>query len=173
MAFVLAVISAMIFICGCSDDSGAPDKGETSSPAASAAARSGFPKLPKGALPIDDDAPQEFTETESGLKYRILRKSDNRKPVRGDGVEAHYKGWLDDGSQFDSSYDKGRPLRFVAQAGPGGVIPAWVEAVQLIGIGGMIEIIAPPDLAYGPQGRPPVIPANATLHFLIELRDVR
>jgi FKBP-type peptidyl-prolyl cis-trans isomerase FkpA len=178
MMFAALGIVTLAGIPGCGEDSGgreASKPGSPAAPATTAAApkRAGFPALPKGAGPIDDDAPEEFTETDSGLKYRILRKSDGRKPVLGEGVEASYKGWFEDGKQFDSSYDKGRPLRFAVQTGPGGVIPAWVEAVQLIGVGGMIEIIAPSDLAYGERGHPAGIPPNATLHFIIELTDVR
>src|SRR5690242_3469672 len=63
----------------------------------------GLPTLPKGAGKIDDDAPGELTPTSSGLYYRILRKSDGPKPLATDTVLAHYKGWLDDGTVFDSS----------------------------------------------------------------------
>jgi len=178
-SMVFTALNAVVLtaISGCGDDSGGVEKSKpsptTKTEPAAATQRPGFPALPKGAGPIDPDAPEEFTETDSGLKYRILRKSDGRKPKLGDAVEADYKGWFDDGKPFDSSYDKGKPLRFMARTGPGGVIAAWVEAVQLIGIGGMIEIEAPGDLAYGPQGRPGGIPPNATLHFIIELKDIR
>ena len=182
-AFAALGVAVLTAISGCGEDSGSPEKVKPTLPAspdvtatpgvAAAPQRPGFPELPKGAGPIDPDAPEEFTETDSGLKYRILRKSNSRKPVPNDSVEAHYKGWFDNGKQFDSSYEKGRPLPFTVKTGPGGVIPAWVEAVQLIGIGGMIEIEAPGDLAYGPQGHPGGIPPNATLHFIIELKDIR
>src|SRR5579863_10368651 len=92
-----------------------------------------MPKLPPGAGEIDDNAPQFFMKRKSGLKYRILRKSDGRKPTAGDQVLAHYKGWLDTGKQFDSSYDRGSPLPFTVKSGPGGVIRGWVEGVQLVG----------------------------------------
>jgi FKBP-type peptidyl-prolyl cis-trans isomerase len=57
---------------------------------------------------IDADASREFKETKSGLKYRILRKSDGRKPKASDAVEVHYKGWLDNKTIFDSSYRRGQ-----------------------------------------------------------------
>ena len=50
--------------------------------------------------PVDPDAPEEFTVTASGLKYRIRRKSEGRKPKASDSVVAHYRGWLDDGKEF-------------------------------------------------------------------------
>ncbi len=175
--FAALGVAVLTAISGCGDDSGGIEKSNTSPTAKTEPAASskpgGFPALPKGAGPIDPDAPEEFTETDSGLKYRILRKSDGRKPGPEDAVEAHYKGWFDSGKQFDSSYERGQPLPFTVKTGPGGVIPAWVEAVQLIGKGGMIEIEAPGDLAYGPRGHPAGIPPNATLHFIIELTNIR
>jgi FKBP-type peptidyl-prolyl cis-trans isomerase FkpA len=119
--------------------------------------------------PVDKDAPKEFTKTPSGLKYRIRRNSDGAKPKARDTVEAHYRGWLDDGKEFDSSYKRGEPSEFPLNR----VIPGWTEGLQLIGKGGMIELEIPSALGYGPGGRPPVIPPNAQLHFLVELVDIK
>jgi FKBP-type peptidyl-prolyl cis-trans isomerase len=119
--------------------------------------------------PVDKDAPKEFTSTKSGLKYRIRRKSDGEKPKGANSVVANYKGWLDDGKEFDSSYKRGEPAEFPLRR----VIPGWTEGLQLIGKGGMIELEIPPDLGYGPEGRPPVIPPNARLHFIVELIDIK
>ena len=119
--------------------------------------------------PIDVDASEEFTQTESGLKYRILRKSEGRQPKASDIVKVHYAGWLDDTTEFDSSYGRGKPTEFPLS----GVVPAWTEGLQLIGEGGMIELEVPPHLGYGAVGSPPVIPPNGTLHFKIELFEVR
>lgn len=118
--------------------------------------------------PIDPDAAKEFTVTESGLKYRILRQSDGPKPVASDTVLAHYVGWLDDGTEFDSSYSRGAPTDFPLR----GVIPGWTEGLQLVGKGGMIELEIPSDLGYGPMGMPGAIPPAATLHFKVELIDI-
>ncbi len=150
-------------------DRARPEKGNTNTETAEVP----FPKLPAGAGEIDADAPTEFTTTDSGLKYRILRKSDGRKPVANDEVLANYKGWFDNGKQFDSSYDRGEPLPFSVKTGPGGVIAGWVEGVQLIGVGGMVELEVPSDLAYGPQGHPAGIPPNTRLHFLVELKEIK
>ena len=119
--------------------------------------------------PKDKDAPEEFTTTKSGLKYRVLRKSDDVKPKAANTVVAHYKGWFDDGKEFDSSYKRGGPATFPL----GRVVVGWKEGLQLVGKGGMIELDVPSDLGYGPEGRPPVIPPNARLHFLVELIDVK
>ena len=129
------------------------------------------PKPPKPVEPgeVDKDAPKEFTTTKSGLKYRIRRQSDGTKPAAANTVEVHYKGWLDDGSVFDSSYKRGEPISFPLK----GVIPGWTEGMQLVGKGGMIELDVPYDLAYGVNGRPPIIPPKANLHFLVELLDIK
>lgn len=123
---------------------------------------------PIGPGVIDPDAPTEFTTTESGLKYRILRKTSGRKPLASDKVSVDYSGWLDDGTIFDSSYDESKPAEFAV----GRVVPGWTEGVQLIGEGGMIELEIPSELGYGEAGQPPKIPPNATLHFKIELLKV-
>ena len=117
---------------------------------------------------VDADAPEEFTETKSGLKFRIRRQSDGVKPKATSTVKVHYKGWLDGGKVFDSSYDRRKPVEFPLNA----VIKGWGEGMQLIGQGGMIELEIPFDLAYGESGRPPVIPPKANLHFIVELLEV-
>ena len=118
--------------------------------------------------PKDEDAATEFTKTKSGLKYRILRASEDSKPTAFSTVFAHYKGWLDDGTEFDSSYKRGTPSDFSLH----GVIPGWTEGLQLIGKGGMIELEIPANLGYGPEGFGDSVPPNATLHFQIELFEV-
>jgi FKBP-type peptidyl-prolyl cis-trans isomerase len=128
-------------------------------------AHSGFGAEPG---PADKDAPKEFKATDSGLKYRILRKSDGAKPKKANTVKVHYRGWLDDGKEFDSSYARNEPIKFPL----GRVIPGWTEGMQLVGEGGMIELEIPSKLGYGAQGVPGTIPPNATLHFLVELIDV-
>lgn len=127
-----------------------------------------LPKLPTGAGKIDKDAPKTFTTTESGLKYRILRKGTGDKPKLTDEVNVHYHGWLDNGKVFDSSYQRGEPISFPLS----GVIAGWRQGMQLVGEGGMIELEIPPQLAYGDRGAGSAVPPKATLHFLVELRKV-
>ena len=115
-----------------------------------------------------DDAPLEFTTTPSGLKYRVLRKSDDTKPLAHNTVTVNYRGWLDNGREFDSSYKSGEPISFPL----GGVIAGWTEGMQLVGNGGMIELWIPSDLGYGAAGSRSV-PPNANLHFIVELQAVK
>lgn len=124
--------------------------------------------LQSGTGVMDDDAPTKFEETDSGLKYRVLRKSDGRKPTARDTVTVNYRGWLDSGKEFDSSYKRGEPISFPLN----GVIPGWTEGMQLIGEGGMIELWIPSRLGYGAEGSPGSVPPNATLHFIVELISV-
>ncbi len=126
-----------------------------------------LPKLPKGAGKIDKDAPKSLTKTDSGLKYRVLRKGEAKKPKATDKVKVNYHGWLDNGKVFDSSYDSGQPFSSPLNR----VIKGWTEGMQLVGEGGMIELEIPYGLAYGEGGQGP-IPPKATLHFLVELLKV-
>ncbi len=117
--------------------------------------------------PVDQDAPKEFTTTKSGLKYRILRQAEGARPSASDTVTVNYRGWLDNGKEFDSSYDA-EPISFPL----GGVIAGWTEGLQLVNQGGMIELEIPSELGYGARGAGGVIPPNATLHFIVELIDI-
>lgn len=125
--------------------------------------------LQSGTGVMDDDASLEFLETASGLKYRVLRKSDGPKPKASNTVTVNYRGWLDSGKEFDSSYKRNEPISFPLN----GVIPGWTEGMQLIGEGGMIELWIPSRLGYGIEGSGGSVPPNATLHFIVELISVR
>jgi FKBP-type peptidyl-prolyl cis-trans isomerase FkpA len=118
--------------------------------------------------PTDKDAPKEFTKTKSGLKYKILRKTDGKRPTVSNTVTMHYRGWLDSGKEFDSSYTEGKPLTYKL----GKLVKGWQEGLPLIGEGAMIELEIPSEMGYGARGFPPDIPPDATLHFIVELLKV-
>jgi len=82
-------------------------------------------------------------------------------------VQVHYTGWLEDGTQFDSSRDRGQP--FELQVGAGQVIPGWEIGLEGMKAGGKRELIIPPELAYGARGAGDVIPPNARLKFVVEV----
>ncbi len=127
-----------------------------------------YPKLPAGAGRIAKDAPKQFTQTASGLRYRILRAGKGQMPKAADSVKVNYHGWLDGGKVFDSSYDRKSPISFPLNQ----VIKGWTEGMQLVGEGGMIELEIPAKLGYGDGGVPGTIPGGASLHFLVELLKI-
>ncbi|ODV77985.1 peptidyl-prolyl cis-trans isomerase, partial [Suhomyces tanzawaensis NRRL Y-17324] len=91
------------------------------------------------------------------------------KVKKGDKVSVHYEGRLEDGTIFDSSYNRGSPLVF--QVGVGQVIQGWDQGLEDMCIGEIRELIIPADLAYGDRGIGP-IPPKATLYFTTELVDI-
>ncbi|XP_030257999.1 peptidyl-prolyl cis-trans isomerase FKBP1A-like [Sparus aurata] len=103
-----------------------------------------------------------------GVQVDTLRPGDGRTfPKRGRTVKVHYVGTLTNGNKFDSSRDRGSPFEF--NIGQGQVIRAWDEGVMQMSLGQVARLTCSPDYAYGARGFPPVIPANATLIFEVEL----
>jgi FKBP-type peptidyl-prolyl cis-trans isomerase len=113
----------------------------------------------------------QATVTASGLKIIDTKIGSGDEAQNGKTVSVHYTGWLADGTKFDSSLDRGQPLSFVLGAGQ--MIPGFDEGVAGMKVGGERRLIIPPNLAYGAQGRPPQIPANAELTFDIQLVSVQ
>ena len=111
-----------------------------------------------------------FDKTDSGLRYKIIQKGSGAKSVKGKNVSVHYKGQLEDGTVFDSSYTRKEPIDFVL--GVGQVIKGWDEGLQLLNVGDKARLVIPSHLAYGSQGAGGVIPPDATLIFDVELMKV-
>lgn len=109
--------------------------------------------------------------TPSGLRYADLVVGAGPSPRTGQTAVVHYTGTLTNGTEFDSSRRKGRPLEF--QLGRGVVIEGWDEGVATMKVGGRRRLTVPPQLGYGERGSPPAIPPNATLVFDIELLGVK
>lgn len=123
----------------------------------------------KSAAFLADKAREDgIVKTDSGLLYREIRPGEGDSPTATQAVTVHYRGTLIDGTQFDSSYDRGQPATFPV----GGVIPGWTEALQLMKPGAKWELFIPAELAYGAHGSPPAVPPAAALIFEVELLEV-
>ncbi len=110
-----------------------------------------------------------FTKTASGMLIKHTQEGTGPSPAATDEVSVHYEGRLIDGKVFDSSKKHGtEPVTFPLN----GVIACWTEGVQTMKVGGKAQFVCPANLAYGPNGSPPTIPAQATLVFDVELINV-
>ena len=118
--------------------------------------------------PMEAEKPQV---TASGLKIIDLVVGTGDVASSGQTVAVHYRGTLEDGTQFDASYDRGTPFEF--PLGAGRVIKGWDEGVQGMKVGGQRKLVIPPDLGYGSRGAGRVIPPNATLIFEVELLEIK
>jgi FKBP-type peptidyl-prolyl cis-trans isomerase FklB len=112
---------------------------------------------------------KEVTTTASGLQYEVIKQADGAVPKPTDVVTVHYEGKLTDGKVFDSSVERGSPIDLPVS----GVIPGWVEGLQLMHVGEKIKLYIPSDLAYGAQSPSPMIPANSVLVFDLELLGIK
>jgi FKBP-type peptidyl-prolyl cis-trans isomerase FkpA len=108
------------------------------------------------------------TRTTSGLVITTLKPGTGASPKATDRVKVHYHGTLTDGTVFDSSVQRGEPIVLPLT----GVIRCWTEGVALMKVGGKSRLVCPSDIAYGDQGRPPVIKGGATLVFEVELLEI-
>ena len=117
---------------------------------------------------LDLKAEDGWYTAEGGLRWRWVKYlASEKKPKVSDIVTVHYEGKLLDGTVFDSSYARGEPATFPL----GRLVKGWQIAIPNMGVGEIIEIAIPADLAYGPLGRGP-IPPNATLLFKVELLGI-
>jgi len=105
----------------------------------------------------------------TGLQYKVIHPGSGKKPKLTDTVTTHYRGTLIDGTEFDSSYRRGKPATFPVK----GVIPGWTEALQRMEEGAKWEVFVPANLAYGEKGAGREIGPNAVLIFEIELLAVQ
>jgi len=126
--------------------------------------------VPRQTLLGTADVGGEVT-TPSGLKYVDQVVGTGKSPSPEKRVSIHYTGTLMDGTEFDSSLDRGRPFEF--RIGTGAVIKGWDEGVMTMKVGGKRKLIIPASLGFGRSGSPPRIPPNATLIFEVELLSVR
>lgn len=101
----------------------------------------------------------------SGLQYKVVQAGDGPRPDATSKVTVNYRGSLPDGTEFDSSYQRGQPATFPVNR----VISGWTEAMQLMPVGSKWLLYVPGALAYGERGAPPKIGSNQLLLFEVEL----
>lgn len=119
-------------------------------------------------LPGDFTAPRPGDEK---LVKKDIVLGTGLEAKMGDTLKVDYLGTLENGTKFDSSYDRKQPIEFILGAGQ--LIRGWEIGLLGMKVGGKRELTIPPELAYGEEGRPPVIPPDATLKFTIELLDAK
>ena len=114
-----------------------------------------------------ESSPTRITST--GLRITDLVSGEGKEAKPGQTVSVNYRGSLENGKEFDSSYER-EPFKF--PLGAGQVIKGWDEGVEGMKVGGKRKLIIPPDIGYGSRGAGRVIPPNSTLIFIVELLDV-
>ena len=160
-AYLLAALAVLV-LAGCQEGKSTSTTTTTTTAA---------PEVAKPPAPAETPAAANEVTTSSGLKYQDLVVGNGPLAESGSQVTVHYTGWLTDGTKFDSSLDRNQPFPFTI--GAGNVIRGWDEGVKGMRVGGKRKLTIPYDLAYGAEGRPPVIPPKATLIFDVELLSVR
>jgi FKBP-type peptidyl-prolyl cis-trans isomerase FkpA len=135
--------------------------------ARSTAAAAGEKGKAKGVLDKAEKEPGAV-KTPSGLVFRTIKPGTGASPAATDKVKVHYHGTLPDGTVFDSSVKRGQPVDFPLN----GVIKCWTEGVQKMKVGEKAKLTCPAEIAYGENGRPPVIPGGATLIFEVDLLEI-
>ena len=106
---------------------------------------------------------------DSGVKVQKMKTTQGPSPKASDVVKVHYRGTLQDGTEFDSSYKRGEPTTFPLSR----VIPCWTQGVQKLKVGEKAKLFCPAKTAYGERGAGRVIPPNSDLNFEIELLGIQ
>ena len=155
----LVVLPLLITMAACGDDAIGPEEVVLQDPAELTFASS---------LGVDLASMQRQS---SGLYIKDLQPGTGDPTVAGDVMVVDYDGWVHDGTLFDSSRNAGREP-FTLVAGEAGVIDGWREGLVGMRMGGLRQLVIPPQLAYGAQSPSPLIPAGSVLIFNVELLEV-
>ena len=149
-----------------SDDSAVDLREQTSEEAAPASGAATAEPKPKPKVTVPEGPPPKQ------LQIKDIEPGTGAEAKAGSQLSMNYVGVnYSDGKEFDSSFSAGAPFDF--QLGAGMVIPGWDQGIEGMKVGGRRQLIIPPELAYGPQGSPPVIGPNETLVFVVDLLAVQ
>jgi len=164
-------VAALIAGCGSSSNSSSGES-QASTSTASESTEAAPPSTPtSGPLSTKPHVTVPSGPPPTHLETKEIIKGTGPEAKSGDHVTVNYVGVLyDSGKEFDASWRRNEPFSFTLGAGE--VIRGWDQGIEGMRVGGRRELIIPPDLAYGPSGRPPVIPANSTLVFVVDLLGV-
>jgi len=121
-------------------------------------------------IPAAPTAKGETRTTKGGVKYETLKEGTGPELKSGQEATLHYVGSLEAGKVFDTTRKSNEPRKF--RIGVDLLIKGWAEAIPGMKVGETRKLIIPPSQGYGKEGKPPVIPANATLIFEVELVDI-
>jgi peptidylprolyl isomerase len=167
MWWISGIVAVAVFVAGCGRNEPATGEG-TNAPEVSGAPTA--PNAPEGRAAATGPAKvdeSQYKTLPGGLKYAVLQEGSG-PAAEHQQVFVHYTGWLENGTQFDSSHDRGDPIAFTL--GHGEVIKGWDEGVKGMKVGEKRQLVIPPDMGYGASGTPGgPIPPNATLIFDVEL----
>ena len=128
------------------------------------------PSPPPSTIPDEEEnaGKEGIVTTESGLQYQIITEGKGEKPKETDRVSVNYTGTLIDGTEFDSSFKRGKPATFSVNR----VVKGWTEALQLMPVGSKWQVFIPPELGYGERGAGAKIGPNSVLIFEMELLKI-
>ena len=133
--------------------------------------KSGVKVTGKSGEKPDDRGARAAPSRRPSSSIKDIKEGDGAEAKAGSTVSVNYVGALfKDGTVFDNSWDRGEPISF--PLGAGQVIPGWDQGFEGMKVGGRRVLTIPPDLAYGPNGSPPVIGPDETLVFVVDLEEV-
>ncbi len=130
------------------------------------------PALPQIARDANGAPSIDFTTAvmPEGLVIEVLEAGEGPEVVEGQAISVHYTGWLWDGAQFDSSWDRGEPITFAIARGS--LIDGWVDGLVGQPVGSKVLLVVPPEAGYGDRSMGP-IPGGSTLVFAVDVLDAK
>jgi peptidylprolyl isomerase len=167
----LTTLFAAFVLAACAHPTDIATDSTTATAATTAAASTPAAEAPKGPEMDTFSIPTNLQTTPTGLKYSVDQEGTGAQAFIGQTVSVYYTGWLENGTEFDSSRRRGRPLEF--PLGMNRVIKGWEEGIAGMKVGEKRTLVIPASLGYGSRGMGGVIPPDATLIFKVELMGTK